>query len=250
MKAKSFYIFLDGQYLNADPKVIEALTPGRFKAQGVFETIRVADGKAEFLNEHLNRLMRGLKALKIKHSYLTTQLKRITSKIVKGNKGTAHFLRLRIMVWKDKSQIHCAVMALPYHAPTLVQYKQGLKVCFIKTKRKASARTSEIKSLDYQMFADAFLKAKTQGFDDALLINSKGHVFESTRANLFISYQGQWMTPHLSSGCLNGIVRQEVFKMAAKLKIPILEKSLTPQMVKGADSAFLTNSLVGLIPIF
>ena len=76
-----------------------------------------------------------------------------------------------------------------------------------------------------------------------------GHIFEASRANIFWIKDKVLYTPPLSSGCLNGITRQQVIKQARKLRIPVKEKNLTPEILKKSDAAFLTNSLIGIKPI-
>ena len=92
-------------------------------------------------------------------------------------------------------------------------------------------------------------KPRAQGFDEALLLNRSGNIFEASRANIFWIKDRVLYTPPLSSGCLNGITRQQVIKQAGDLKIPVKERNLTPEILKKADAAFLTNSLIGIKPI-
>ena len=153
--------------------------------------------------------------------------------------------RVRVLAWQEGLQKHVVVMALPYSFPT----KEIFRACLIKTSRPALAKFANKKSLDYKLFADAYAQACAKGFDEALLINDKGFIFEASRANVFILSDGKLITPPLSSGCLNGITRQQLIKSARKMKIPVLEENLTVSMIKGAEEAFLTNSLFGIKPI-
>ena len=243
------YIFyLDGQYLSADQKLLYAFTPGRGKWHGVFETMRAARGQAEYLDEHLSRLRQGLKVLKIRHDYTMDGLKRIVRQVIKQN-PSIKLGRLRVMVFTEGKTVHCAVMILKYDPPSSQQYREGLRISVVKTNRPATARWADVKSLDYELFADAYERAKTAGYDDALLVNSKGHVFETTRANIFIRWGGKLLTPPLTSGCLNGIVRRRVIAAARRLNIPMLEKNLSVAMVKNAQEVYATNSMMGVIKI-
>ena len=98
------------------------------------------------------------------------------------------------------------IAALPYK----ISNKKIYRVCLIKTNRTANDRLADVKSLDYELFAEAFVKPKSQGFDEALLLNRRGHIFEASRANIFWVKDKVLYTPPLSSGCLNGITRQQV----------------------------------------
>jgi len=233
-------IFLDGQYLKVNGQMVEAFTPGVFQAQGVFETMLGLEGAVLDIDLHLKRLRSGLKRLGIK----TPSIKpAVLNEVLRRNQLATG--RVRLMVWHAGKQTHVLALALPYKMPADKNYK----VCLIKAGRPANARSADIKSLDYRSFADAFAKARAQGFDEALLINSKGHISEASRSNIFWVQGKVLYTPPLSSGCLNGITRQQVIRQARLLKITVKERNLTPKVLGGADTAFLTNSLSGIKPI-
>lgn len=240
-------IFLDGQYFKVNNQFIEAFTPGSFKAKGVFETMMGKKGVVLEVALHLKRLRSGLKVLGVK----APPIKPSTLKeVLRRN----HCLcaRVRLMVWQAPpqtgqagQQTHVMIAALPLKA----FHKKIYRVCLIKTNRSANARLANVKSLDYGLFARGYAQARSKGFDEALLLNRRGHIFEASRANIFWTKEKILYTPPLSSGCLNGIIRQQVIKQAKSIKIPVKERNLTPEILKKSDLAFLTNSLIGLKPI-
>jgi branched-subunit amino acid aminotransferase/4-amino-4-deoxychorismate lyase len=233
-------IFIDGQYLKVNARIIEAFTPGILKAKGAFETILGVDGVVMDAALHLKRLRSGLKILGVKSPVINPS---VLQEVLRRNHLSCG--RLRLMVWQEDQQVHVMAAALPYKFSN----KKAYRVCLIKTNRAASDRWAGVKSLDYEVFARSYLQAKTKGFDEALLLNRRGHIFEASRANIFWVKDHVLYTPPLSSGCLNGITRQQVLKQAANLKIPVKEKNLTPEILKKAGTAFLTNSLIGIKPI-
>jgi len=233
-------IYLDGQYLKVNSKIIDAMTPGIFKAQGVFETMLGLDGFVLDANLHLQRLRRGLRVLGIRSPPIDPS---VLTAVLKYNQ--IPLSRVRLMVWKSGKQIHQMALAVPHK----ILSKTIHRVCLVQTDRIANDRLADVKSLDYGLFAQAYAKAQTQGFDEALLINRQGFIFEASRANIFWMKDGVLHTPPLSSGCLNGITRQKVIKQARYFKLTFIEKNLTPAILRKADTVFLTNSLVGLKPI-
>ena len=240
--------YLDGKYLNADDRLLDVFTPGRWQWHGVFETMRVINGKIEFYDEHIKRLLGGLKTLNIRHTYTALDLKHIVRCLIRRNPMIA-IGRARVLVFEEGGCVHCAAMVLPYQPLAPEKYRRGLRAKIVQTGRPAHARYAGVKSLDYAVFADAHQQALATGYDEALLLNDKGHVFEASRANIFICSGGKIITPPLSSGCLEGIIRGQVITIARQLDIPVLERNLTPAMVKSSDYAFLTNSLAGLVPL-
>ncbi|MEI7998184.1 MAG: aminotransferase class IV [Candidatus Omnitrophota bacterium] len=225
-------IYVDGKYIKADAQMLEAFTPGVFRAKGVFETMLAVGGKVFDVDLHLRRLHRAFKGVIVKSS--------VVKKIVEINRFDLS--RVRVLAWQEGKKKHTAVMALKYSLPK----KKVFKVCLVKTLRQANNRWANTKSLDYKIFADAYHKARAKGFDEALLINREGFVFEASRANIFIFSEGKLITPPLSSGCLNGVTRQRVVQVAKQLKVPVVEQDLIVSMIESATAAFLTNSLLGI----
>lgn len=234
---KKFLIYIDGQYLKVDENLLQAFTPGHFKARGVFETLLAVGCKGFDVPAHLRRLGQGARQLQIKGNIPTDKM---VQRVINANAFA--MARVRILLWVEGKTTHSAVMALPYKPLS----KKALKVCAIKTDQKASAIKANLKSLDYQIFVSAFAKAKAHGFDEALLINNKGYIFEASRANIFWVKGNTLYTPPLSSGCLNGITRQAVIDQANRLRIPLKEKNLSVKEFLQAEQAFLTNSLLGI----
>lgn len=242
-------MYLDGKYIDVSSSIIQSFTPGVFQAKGVFETLRADDHTVHFINEHQTRMNKGLRHLKIKNPLALKQWQTITHFLL-NNKGDGHlYFRIRWMVWQEGKVVHHAVIVLPYKPPTARQYQNGLKICVLKTQRVATATMAYVKSLNYSFFADAYQQAVGQGFDDALLINKQGHIFESTKANVLVLIDDQLFTPPLSSGCLAGITRQQMIEMGRSLQMNVKEKNITLAMLKKAKGIYLTNSLFGLIPV-
>jgi len=240
-------IYLDGQYLKVNFQIINAFTPGAFKAKGVFESMLGLDGVVLDTDLHLKRLRAGLRILGIKSTSIDSSL---LKEVLRRNHLSSG--RVRLMVWQappharqTEKETHVMACALPYK----ISNKKTYRVCLIRTNRIANARMAQVKSLDYDLFLEAYAKAQAQGYDEALLLNRSGHIFEASRANIFWIKDNVLYTPPLSSGCLNGITRQQVIKQAGNLKISVHERNLTPRILKEADTAFLTNSLIGIKPI-
>lgn len=232
---KPVTVCIDGQYIKVAPHVLEAFTPGVFQGKGVFETMLAIGDKVFDVPAHLKRLNGSFKDTKVSVS--------MVQKVVGANGFNVS--RVRVLAWKEGRQVHTIVMALKYTSSKALV----IKVCLLKTNRPATSKLANTKSLDYKLFADAYAKARAKGFDDVFLLNAKGFIFEASRANVFIVTNNQLITPPLSSGCLNGITRQQLMKAAVKMGITVTEKNLTPAMVSSAKEVFVTNSLLGIKPV-
>lgn len=233
-------IYLDGQYSKVNPQIIDAYTPGVFQAKGAFETMLGLDGVVLDASLHLGRLRAGLKVLDIQAPVIPAT---VLKEVLRANQLSC--ARVRLMVWRAPKKIHVMATALPYK----ISNRKIFHVCLIKTNRDANDYFSNVKSLDYAVFAKAYSRAQSQGFDEALLINRRNHIFEASRSNIFWIKDRVLYTPPLTSGCLNGITRQQVIKQAMAVKTSVKEKDLNPVILEKADAAFLTNSLIGIKPI-
>lgn len=241
-------LFLDNKFLPADDHLVKQLTPGILKARGVFETIRVyPTGKILGLHEHLRRLKRGLKTLRIESPLSEKQIKESLKRVLELNHLTG--ARVRIMVWQGRRRIHAAIAAFAYGPFTQAQYRKGFKAMVSKTKLDDSSLMKNVKSLNYVSFLKVYQRAKAQGYDEALLLNRRGELVEAIRGNIFFIKDGTLYTPALASGCLKGITRRLVLKIARRMKIKTKEMTVMPRDLLNADEAFLTNSLIELMPL-
>ncbi len=238
-------IWLDGKFVEAKPSLVESLTPGILKAKGVFETMRVDDGQIVFLKEHLRRMSRGLKVLDLKSSVSFFTIRRNISRLLKVN-GLKD-VRVRLMVWQKAGRLHFAVICQPLQPLTARQYTKGFKAMLANGHRRRTA--VPIKSLDYGIFRKSLQRARAAGFDEALLFNSKGELVEGSRTNIFLVKDNVLLTPPIKSGCLPGVTRQIVLDRARQLKLHRAIRPLKPQDLLESDEAFVTNALIGIMPL-
>jgi len=101
-----------------------------------------------------------------------------------------------------------------------------------------------------RIFYDLSLKeARDKGFDEAIILNSRGIIAEASRSNIFWVKDKELFTPGLECGCLDGITRKAVFDLAKKYNFKIYTGNFTLQDLYTCDEAFLTNSLWGIMPL-
>lgn len=93
------------------------------------------------------------------------------------------------------------------------------------------------------------MQATQAGFDDAILLNTKGEVVSTTCANIFIRRGNTLLTPHLKSGPLPGIMRQHVIETEIAKGVNVIETALFPNDLENSHSTFITNSLIGTLAI-
>lgn len=238
-------IWLDGKWIEAKPSLLQSLTPGVLKAKGVFETMRVREGKVVLLAAHLKRMSRGLKVLNLPRPGSFAAIRQNIRQVLEAD--CLKEARVRLMVWQKGGRLHHAIMAEPFQPPAARQYVKGFKVMLTNGHRRKTP--VPIKSLDYRIFRKSLQKARSAGFDEALLLNSKSELVEGSRTNIFLVKDNCLFTPPVESGCLPGVTRQVVLERARRLKLRCVAKTLNAQDLFEADEAFLTNALIGIMPL-
>ncbi len=244
MKTRS--IFLDGQMVKARTELIDSLLPGVVAGKGVFETMRVYNGKIFSLDKHFDRLFRGLRLLKIRSPYSNIQLGVYLDRTIKVN--LIKEARIRLAVWREKRQLRIAVVCQDIRSNWVQKDQKGIRAVVSSVIRKKT-QFSNIKSMEYHCFRQAFNEAKKQGYDEAILLNNRQEIVEGSRTNIFYIRKGALYTPMVKCGCLNGITRQIVIRLAQNLKIPMCVVAANIRMLLRSDETFVTNSLIGIVPL-
>lgn len=209
------------------------LDNGFFFGLGVFETLLVKDGIPIFFKEHIERLRKSLKVLEIEFSYSDEDLYRDCLSIVKEN------CALKIAVSEKNTLITIRDFSYP---PAL--YEKGFWLKESTVIRNSTSHFSKIKSFHY---GDSILEKRfaiNQGFDDALLFNEKGYVAETSMCNIFFEREGVLYTPHIENGILPGVVRDWIIQ-----NFKTIEGDFTKEDLYQADCVFITNSLMGIMPV-
>ncbi|MDD3374252.1 MAG: aminotransferase class IV [Candidatus Omnitrophica bacterium] len=240
-------IFLDGFMIPVTHSWSKMLSPGILSGAGVFETMRSYQGEVFAFEEHLKRLYDGLKTLKMIAPCTKKEMIKYLKASLEANK--LKNARIRLMVWKAKEKTRISIAVFPYHPFSKDKYNQGLKAIFSDIRRDEESVTSRIKTVNYLPLLMAQRKAKARGNDEAILLNRKGFVVEGSKSNIFFVKDQKLYTPALKSGCLNGITRQIIIKIAHKMDMDCKEVLVLPDDLIEAKEAFLTNSLMEIMPL-
>lgn len=238
--------FLDGHYHILTESKKFSLNPWMLRGQGAFETMRVYDGRIAFVDEHLNRLLKALKILNIKINYRKSDFKKYLHGVIYLNKIKEG--RLRLTIWQEKN-VHLSIIATPYKPYALKEYRKGYRAIVYNPLASRNKSNPYVKSIKYQFFLKAYHKAKVQRYDEAIVLNHQRQLMECSRSNIFFVKNGKLFTPHLKCGCLKGITRQNVIKLAKKFRIPFQNVFCSWEDLLSAQEVFITNSLIEIMPV-
>ena len=128
-------------------------------------------------------------------------------------------------------------------------YEQGFTMAFSKVRRNETSPLVYHKTMNY---GDCILeKRAVRGSDiqEPVFLNTRGEIAEGATSNLFFVKDGTLHTPEISSGLLPGILRRWVLETGKKEGLPVVERRIRPEEVKTFEECFVTNSLLGIMPV-
>ena len=239
--------FLNGKFIPGEKARLPVLTPGFLYGWGLFESMRAYDNKIVYFDEHLRRIKKSAKLLDIKCPYAADRLKEIIYEVVKMNGFKDSYARLTL--WKSKKWADVLVTVKKYQPYSFRKYKEGFRALVSSFRQNEDSLLAQLKTTNYLLYRLAYGQALEKGFDEALILNHRGYIAEGSRSNLFFARDKELFTPSLKCGCLNGITRRAVFDLAGKYKIKTFEGNFTIPDLINSDEAFLTNSLMGVMPL-
>lgn len=253
-------IYVNGRLLPQAQAKVSVFDHGFLYGDGIYETLRVVDGHAFRLHEHLRRFSQSARGIALRMPWSPAFLGRAIRQILHANRLTRGQAMIRMMVSRGPGAIGLdpglcrhptlVILALHYRPQPVALYERGVSVIIARTRRNApQALPPRIKSTNFLNNILAKIEAKRAGIFDALMLNIQGYVAEGTTNNVFIVKRGVLLTPSLSTGILVGVTRVEVLKLARKLGIPTRERLLRPQMLFQADECFLTSTLIDILPV-
>lgn len=240
-------IFLNGKFLPKRQALISPLEPGFLYGFGLFETMRWRNDMIVYFDAHLKRLDESRKLLGIERAYPQTKLKDIIRKLVNTNGLPDACVRLTLS--KREKGTDILITARRYRPYSRLEYKRGFSTCVSSLRQNKSFFLAQLKTTNYLLYRLAYKEAIGRGFQEAIILNHKGYVAETSRCNLFFVKDAELFTPALDCGCLDGITRRVVFDAAGEYGIKVFEGNFTITDLSSSDEAFLTNSLMGIMPL-
>jgi aminodeoxychorismate lyase len=247
-------VFLNGRFLPEKKAVVSVFDRGFLYGDGLFETIRVVNGRPFRWREHLERLQQGADFLKIKLPFTPNQLRALADKFIAKNKMPDSLLRVALSrgigtpgYSPKNAKAPTFVMSLrpaPKISPKGPWQWRLITSSFQLPAKDPLARFKTANKLP-QILARA--EADAAGADEALLANTSGFIIEGTSSNLFWLKGNIIYTPPLAAGILPGVTRSLVFEIASRLKIKIRERNIQLKKLARADGVFLSLTSLGIV---
>lgn len=226
--------------------VIDSLLPWKLKGVGVFETIRIENNSIFFFDDHIKRLKKGIEKLGINLEIYPNKIRKQLIELVCLNK--MKIARARIAVWKDSKKENSSIVIDFVDQQLEEMQKNGISAVVYPVPR-LKERNSNLKSIDYQYFIDAFDFAKKTLAQEALIFNNSGYLTEGSRSNIFIVKNNVVFTPAIQCGGLSGIIRAKIVQLSKEMCMDCVFSKITKTQLKNADEVFITNSIIEILPI-
>lgn len=210
---------------------------GYFFGIGAFETIAVEKGTPIFLEAHYRRLCRAMEFLKLEISI--EQVKEKAEEVLAEPRLQEGRKVLKITV--SPKNLLVSVRENTY---TEKDYERGFAAAYSKVRRNETSPFTYHKTLNYGDCLFEKRRAKAEGIDEPIFLNTRGEICEGATTNVFFVKGGELFTPPVSSGLLGGILREYLCE-----RYQVKECVIRPEDVTGFEEMFLTNSLLGVMPV-
>ncbi len=250
-------IYINGELVPRRDARISVFDRGYLYGYGLFETMRSYDGCVFALDRHLDRLMRSARKLALDAALDSIELERGIYRTMEANALSNSRIRLTVTAGDGERSVSppvsgvltTIIVAEKLIVPPPAAYEKGLRAVVADTRRNSRSALSGMKSTAYMDSLIARHEAAAAGADDAILLNERGLVAECSTSNIFIVSGGRLLTPPVDCGILPGITREIMLELAGKLEIPAVEIEIRLDDLYKADEAFITNSIIEIIPI-
>ena len=235
------HVLLNGRLLAAGEARISPLGDGFMFGLGLFETIKVQNGRSVFFSDHFERLRHSAGELGLPFTAAAGELRARCEQCVSANglgEGS-----LKIVVFQDTDGPGELIAArkkayFPEH------YERGFALKTFSGGQR-EGRLFGLKTVNYLGNLQAKQAAKAAGCDEALFIDSAGLILEGATSNVFVVKGGEVLTPPLDGRILPGIARNRVLQLLSNGR----ECAVPAQLLSGADEVFVTNALLGVMPV-
>ena len=226
---------------------------------GVFETLKIVNSKILFFEDHYFRLMASMRIVRmeIPNSFTMEFLEEQIINLAKAT-NLEDSARIRFTVFRNDGgyylpqtrEISFLIQIKPLLNKLYVLNEETYEVDLYKDFFVAKQLLSTLKTTNKMIQITGSIFAKENDLQNCLLLNNEKNVVEALNGNIFMKTGNQLITPPMIEGCLNGIMRKQVLRLASRIEnLEIIETVISPFELQKADELFITNIISGIQPI-
>jgi branched-subunit amino acid aminotransferase/4-amino-4-deoxychorismate lyase len=250
------FVFLNGKFLPESEAVVTVNDRGFLLGDGLFETMRVINGRPFRMAQHLERLTRGSEFVRIKLPHTPKELQKIGQELIERNELPDAILRVTVTRGVGPRGYSSKGSGPPTLAMTLsplpeANLDEPLQWSLVTSPFRvpASDALSSFKTSSKILNILARAEAEERGADEALLLNTNGEAAEAAGGNMFWVYRERICTVPTGRGVLPGITRAVVLEICQALGLETNKRVIKPEMLRNAEGIFITTSALGIVPI-
>ncbi len=251
MTARTVMAWLDGELLPLEQARVSVLDHGLVVGDGVFETLRVYQGRPFAWRRHLARLGASASGLGLPAPD-PVRLRAAADAVLEANALQDARLRITMTGGPSPPGSHrdptvpptAFVVAFPFERPA-----PSADVVIVPWTRNERGATAGLKTISYAANVRALAYAEARGASEAIFANTQGNLCEATGSNVFVVRDGALATPPASAGCLLGVTRGLLLELAHEAGIPAAERDVELGDLPRADEAFLSSTTREVQPI-
>jgi len=251
-------VWIDGKLFDKADAKLSVYDHGLLYGDGVFEGIRVYNGKIFECDAHLDRLWASATAIRLTIPLSREQFCAAMEETVRA--GGFKDCYVRAVVTRGPGDLGIDPRKSPRPGVFIIAdliavypreiYEKGISLITSSVIRNhPNALSARIKSLNYLNNILAKIEANDAGATEAVMLNHEGNVSECTAENVFIVREGQVQTPTPSDGILEGVTRKVMLRLCRQMQIPCVEKILQRHDLYIADECFLTGTGAEVVPV-
>lgn len=258
MDDRDGFIWVDGKLTPWREVRMHVLTHALHYGSAVFEGERIYDGRVFRLSAHSARLINSARLLDYELPWTREQIDEATRAVVKANNLQTGYIRP--IAWRGSevlgvsgigTSVHLAIAPWDQEGKLSIQARDsGINVTMAKYRRPSPETApghAKVAGL-YVICGIEKDRALKAGFDDALMLDWKGRLAESTGANIFLVVDGTVVTP-TPENFLDGITRRAVMGMARKRGLAVEERTVMPEELARASEVFLSGTAAEIVPV-
>ena len=260
---KSNYLLINGKFVDENHSAELLKNRGFLFGDGFFESMHwlgsgssssSKKGRILFVEDHLERINNAFQILKLDQSdFHFNQLLIEAEQLILKNNITGD-ARIRMTFYRISEGNYTPAnnnngymfSASPLAINGFSLNETGLTIGLYHEQTKSRSSISNIKTLNSLVYVLAGIFAREQQWDDVLIFNDAGNIIEAHTSNLFIAKDNILITPPLSDGCVDGVMRKQIIKLAKENGINVIEQSLNVKDIEKADELFISNAVNGI----
>ena len=235
-----------------EPGLLQITDRGYQYGEGLFETLRTCNRRPILLDAHLCRLSGSARFLGVPvpldlsaiPEALEVMLSQddVTIKVILSSGGGGRYA-------ETDSHSLLSLQLLAYHPPEEQHYGEGVRLHTVSAQRSATSALHRHKTLNYLDSIMARREARSHDAYEALIVNTDDFIAECSMSNVFFVLDGEVLTPTVESNILPGITRDAVLRLCREEDIPRDERLMNFADILFAQEVFITNSLIGIMPV-